>query len=248
MEGNNLNWLTRANFAHRGLYDNKAKIPENSLPAFKRAMDEGYAIALDVQVISDQEVIVFHDLTTERLCNKDERVTNLNRGELIHYKLMKTDNTIPLLTEVLRFVNGKVPLLIVIKKQSGLKNSNLIILNTLLGYRGDLAIQSFDPFILRWFAKNAPLIPRGQLYPEIKIEKISRSQKYMQSTFLFNIFSKPHFFSHDIRDMPNAFVAKKRKNGSIVLGWGVRSTEEYERMSDFCDNIIFEGFKPPKRH
>jgi glycerophosphoryl diester phosphodiesterase len=246
MKSTYLDWLIKANFAHRGLYNNKGGIPENSLLAFKSAMDEGYAIALDVQVISDQEVIVFHDATTDRLCNKEEKVINLNRGELLHYKLLKTDNNIPLLNDVLRFINGKVPLLIVIKKQSGLKNSNLIILNTLLGYRGNIAIQSFDPWILRWFAKNAPLIPRGQISSDFKTETVPAFQKYMRSKFMLNIFSKPHFLAYDIRDMPNQLVAKKRKNGSIILGWTVTSAEDYERVSDLCDNIIFEGFKPLK--
>ena len=36
-------------YAHRGLFDHSAGIPENSLAAFRRAVDAGYGIELDVQ-------------------------------------------------------------------------------------------------------------------------------------------------------------------------------------------------------
>ena len=40
-------------FAHRGLYDSRAGIPENSLAAFRRAAEHGYGAELDVRMTRD---------------------------------------------------------------------------------------------------------------------------------------------------------------------------------------------------
>jgi len=72
--------------AHRGA---SAHAPENTLSAFKLAIEQGAsAIELDVQLTSDQEVVVFHDLTTDRITNtagkikksKLEDLKKLNAG------------------------------------------------------------------------------------------------------------------------------------------------------------------------
>ncbi|MBT5195157.1 MAG: glycerophosphodiester phosphodiesterase, partial [Rhodospirillaceae bacterium] len=54
-------WLCQRPFAHRGLHDRNAGVPENSLAAFTAAVDGGYAIELDVQTSRDNVVMVFHD-------------------------------------------------------------------------------------------------------------------------------------------------------------------------------------------
>lgn len=39
--------------AHRGLFDNESEASENSIPAFQRAVQQGYGIELDVQLTTD---------------------------------------------------------------------------------------------------------------------------------------------------------------------------------------------------
>ena len=39
--------------AHRGLFDNESEAPENSIPAFQRAVQQRYGIELDVQLTTD---------------------------------------------------------------------------------------------------------------------------------------------------------------------------------------------------
>ena len=58
-------------FAHRGLFDPGEGIPENSMPAFERAVLCGYPIELDVQVTKDNKIVVFHDYTLGRMCGID---------------------------------------------------------------------------------------------------------------------------------------------------------------------------------
>ena len=41
-------------YAHRGLHDNKTEAPENSMAAFKKAVEAGFGIELDVQLAKDK--------------------------------------------------------------------------------------------------------------------------------------------------------------------------------------------------
>ena len=54
-------------YAHRGLFDNHSNAPENSLAAFKKAVDAGYGIELDVQLSKDKKLVVFHDSNLKRM-------------------------------------------------------------------------------------------------------------------------------------------------------------------------------------
>ena len=58
-------------YAHRGLFDNRSAAPENSLAAFRLAVESGYGIELDVQLSKDDIPVVFHDATLKRMCGVD---------------------------------------------------------------------------------------------------------------------------------------------------------------------------------
>ena len=52
-------WVLKNPIAHRGLHN--FEFPENSLPAFENAVAHGFAVELDVRIIDDHTIIVFHD-------------------------------------------------------------------------------------------------------------------------------------------------------------------------------------------
>ena len=101
--------------AHRGLHDKSKGIPENSLPAFQRAVDMGFPIEIDIHLSRDGEVVVFHDRNTKRVCGVDARIEETNLKELQSLRLEGTRERIPTLKEVLEVVDGKVFLLIEFK-------------------------------------------------------------------------------------------------------------------------------------
>ena len=88
------------NIAHRGLYESDQSVPENSLGAFKRAVEHGYGIELDVQLSADGQVVVFHDDTLSRVCGLDKRVDELDYEELQKLSLFGTNERIPLFSEI----------------------------------------------------------------------------------------------------------------------------------------------------
>ena len=88
-------------FAHRGLFDPGEGIPENSMPAFERAVLCGYPIELDVQVTKDNKIVVFHDYTLGRMCGIDLPLETKTYEELQKLSLQNTGEKIPLFSDVL---------------------------------------------------------------------------------------------------------------------------------------------------
>ena len=60
-----LELLRRYRYAHRGFHD-KPQVPENSLAAFRRAIERGFGAELDVHLTKDGKLVVFHDSTLQR--------------------------------------------------------------------------------------------------------------------------------------------------------------------------------------
>jgi glycerophosphoryl diester phosphodiesterase len=84
-------------YAHRGYHDGNVAVPENSLSAFRAAIDAGYGIELDVQLSSDKVPMVFHDADLERICGVKGNIWDYSCQELREMKLFDTEETIPTL-------------------------------------------------------------------------------------------------------------------------------------------------------
>ncbi|MBO5394590.1 MAG: glycerophosphodiester phosphodiesterase [Clostridia bacterium] len=234
-------WLVEQPIAHRGLHDKAA--PENSLAAFANAIDNGYAIEFDVRSIADGTVIVFHDESLSRLTDNDGYVKFLNKADLSLLSLKGSEEKIPTLQEALDFIDGRVPILIEIKNDGKVGDLEKSVLEILKNYTGDYAIQSFNPYVLEYFKKNAPHILRGQLAGFFKGQKLAFFKKYALKRMLLNSkISYPDFISYEAARLPNRFVRKYKK--LPLLAWTVKSQSEYMKVVKYCDNIIFEGFEP----
>lgn len=234
-------WLVETPIAHRGLHDKVS--PENSLSAFSKAIEKGYAIELDVQLLSDNTVVVFHDESLSRMTGNDGYIKFLNKEDLKVLKLAGSKEHIPTFEEVLKLVDGRTPLLIEIKNQFKVGKLEQKVIDMLKNYNGEFAIQSFNPFSLQYFKNHAPNFLRGQLSGYFKGEKLAWIKKFLLKRMSFNkSTSEPNFISYDASTLPNRFVRKFKK--LPLLAWTVRSKEEYLKVIKYCDNIIFENFIP----
>lgn len=235
-------WLVETPIAHRGFHDKNN--PENSLAAFARAIEKGYAIELDVQLLADETVVVFHDDSLARMTGNDGYIKYLNKEDLKALSLKGTKETIPTLEEVLKFVDGRVPLLIEIKNKYKVGKLEQKAIDLLKNYKGKYAVQSFNPFSLGYFRQHAPQILRGQLAGYLKNEKsLSWISKFLLKRMRFNKkVSQPDFIAYEAAALPNRFV-RKYKNLPL-LAWAIKSKEEYLKIVKYCDNIIFEKFDP----
>ena len=93
--------------AHRGLFD-REKIPENSMLAFEKAIEKGYAIELDVNMTKDGYIVVFHDNSLKRMTGIKNDIATMTLSEIKKLKLLGTENRIPTFEDVLLQVSGRV--------------------------------------------------------------------------------------------------------------------------------------------
>lgn len=152
-------WLFSRPIAHRGLHG--IDVPENSLLAFQKAIDARIPIEIDVRPIDDGTVVVFHDEKLTRMTDRDGYVCNLTKSDLEEIRLKNSDEKIPTFSEVLEFINGRTPLLIEIKNESKVGTLERNTLDLLSAYKGEFAVQAFNPYSLEFFKNNAPQIQRG---------------------------------------------------------------------------------------
>ena len=70
------------NYAHRGLWNAAEGVPENSLPAFARAAEQGYAIELDIQISRESCYVTLKEVY--ELC---KQMIGYRRGKALFMKV-----------------------------------------------------------------------------------------------------------------------------------------------------------------
>ena len=232
-------------YAHRGLHTNNSVVPENSLAAFRRAREAGYGVELDVQFTADRQIVVFHDNTLTRMCGVDRRVDELTYEQLRQLRLMDSDQYIPLLSEVLEVLDG-APLLCEFKPMRTYTDTALCAatLPLLRGYKGLWFVESFNPFMIRWFRKNAPDVIRGILskrFEEGEVEPILRKPL---SALMANFLCRPDFIAYQHSDRTQPVFRLCRLLGAMTVAWTIRSQAEETAAGSHFDTIIFEDYLP----
>lgn len=232
-----ISWLTRRPIAHRGYHDLNRSRWENTLSAFDAAIERDYAIECDVHLSADGVPVVFHDSVLNRLAGRDGFVHEMSAAELNQLKVGGTDDHIPTLAEMLARVRGRVPLVIELKGVEG-KDTGLVaaVAQTLEGYRGEAAIMSFDHWLVRRFADDAPGIPAGLTAEKRTIPALEAH---------FSMLAHPiSFVSFGVSDLPNPFVSFVREKLAMpVITWTVRDEEARAATFAHADQMTFEGFE-----
>lgn len=240
-----LTWIKNDYIAHRGYHSLDKSIPENTLLAFKKALDYGYSIECDVNVTKDGQVVVFHDINLKRLCGVDINLSNVTYDEIKSFRILNTNEHIPLLTDLLDLVKGKVGLLIELKPKGESKLLCQSFMKVMAQYKGVYAIHSFSPGVVRWFKKNHPHVIRGQITEFFKNDNdMNPIIKYLMKSMFFNTFTKPDFVNYGIKDLPNKYTTKAYKNGLCVISYCARNELEYQMVKNHYDNAVFEFFRP----
>lgn len=230
-------------YAHRGLHDNRTSVPENSLKAFELAVEAGYGIEMDIQLSKDNIPVVFHDKTLKRMCGKEGYVWDYTLEELRQNTLADSKEQIPTFEEVLKLIDGKVPLIIEYK----MDNPNIKVCelgNQLLSqYKGVYCIESFHPKAVRWYRKNRPDIVRGQLSMDFsKDEKYNAPYFVVMTYLLSNFITRPDFIAYHHVDEHILSRRLCKKLGGLSVAYTIKNQEAYEKVKDKFDLFIFDSF------
>ena len=232
-------------FAHRGLHTMDQTVPENSLPAFRLAVEEGYGAELDVQMTKDGHVVVFHDDDLKRGCGVDGRICDMTLEEVESLRLFGTEERIPLFSEVLEIFSGKTPLIVELKTGPNAPALCDATRKMLAEYAGDACVESFDPRIVRYFRQNDPKRLRGQLAMAAKgyTGAMSGPVSFALSRVMFNFAARPHFIAYGIGPKtPSARLCEGL--GAMKVCWTAREADLHRERMQENDAVIFEGYRP----
>jgi glycerophosphoryl diester phosphodiesterase len=97
---NKNSWLLNTPIAHRGLHNET--YGENSMGAFKNAIEKGCPIEMDIQLSKDGVLLCFHDDSFERVCGKKAFVNDLTYEEIKQLKILNTQEGVPTFEEFLK--------------------------------------------------------------------------------------------------------------------------------------------------
>jgi len=218
----NIDFLKSTLIAHRGVHN--SSIPENTLLAFQKCVDKNYIIELDIHILKDKTIVVYHDYNLLRVCGVNKIIETLTYAQLSKIKINKK-YTIPTLQQVIHIVDGKVPLLIEIKDVDNNESFEKEIVKILDNYKGQFAIQTLNPFVIDWFYKNRKNYPIGLIILNDLNYKIFK--KCIKKVDFISINKNNLPFKHKIKD-------------KLIIGWTIKTKEELNKYKNICDNLICE--------
>lgn len=245
-------WLTRRPIAHRGYHDARNGVIENTLGAAARAVEKGFSIEVDLLLSADEEIVVFHDDTLERLTEGSGRVDARTMAELRAIPMKGTDDRIPTLDDLLALVDGRVGLCLELKSEFPRQPDDRLVRRVaerLAVYRGPVVTKSFDPDVVEAANRIMPQIAHGVVADDASnleyYARFTRIERFALRHLLHAPRSRPKFVSYCVNDLPapGPWVAR-RLFGLPVISWTVRSEEQRRRVLASADQIVFEGFDP----
>jgi glycerophosphoryl diester phosphodiesterase len=245
-----LAWLTARSIAHRGLHDAQAGVIENTPSAFSAAIAANYAIETDVQLTADGEAMVHHDFALGRLTLGSRQLAAMSAAGLKEVPFKATTDRMITLGELCDLAAGRVTLLVEVKSRfDGAPGLVARLAQVLAGYKGPVAVQSFDPQVLIALREAAPQLVRGivaeRYYDDEEWHDLSAEQKRSLGLLLHAARSRPQFVAYRVADLPSFGPSVARRLfGLPLLTWTVRTADDRRRAQRMADQMIFEGFRP----
>ena len=233
-------------YAHRGLHDNATQAPENSMAAFRKAVDAGFGIELDIQLTKDKIPVVFHDFTLKRVCGGEGKICDYTYEELQQFHLCESTEKIPKFEDVLKMVDGKVPLIVEFKIERTDLSLCPIADEMLRTYKGMYCMESFNPLGGWWYRKNHPELVRGQLSDAfLKEGEYVGVLYFILQNLLLNWMTRPDFVAYDHKYADNLSRRLCRKlYHNMAVAWTIKSQQQLEDRKDDFDIFIFDSFLP----
>ena len=215
-------------FAHRGLHYG-AGFPENSLIAFAAALEFGAGIECDLRLTADDQVIVFHDHDTWRMCSSHLLVGSSTHAQLSQLRV--GDGPIPTLESLLSMVDGRVPLLLEVKVDGDIWRWMPALKQSLREYRGPHGVMSFDPRVSRLLKTNFPRVRRGLVIKD-SLSPLKRAMALA--------LADPHFIAVERTALGKSWVARERVRRP-VYSWTIRGPQQRAQAQVHADALIWEA-------
>lgn len=157
---------------------------------------------------------------------------------------------VPLFEDVLRLVDGRVPIIVEYKfSDYGWDERHIALMEKgaalLDHYQGAYVVESFHPMAMGWYAKNRPETCRGQLASDGSFSQTDLKE-WVAGKLLINWVSRPDFVAYDWHGGNSPQMRAVKAMGVTAVSWTVRSREELGECDDWFDRHIFEAFIPQR--
>lgn len=241
-----LDGLRGWSYAHRGLHGETR--PENSMAAFRAALEAGYGIELDVHLLKDGNLAVMHDSALQRTTGQPGKIEDLTTAQLSQYTLENSTETIPEFRQVLDLFRGKAPMIIELKSEG--KNHAALcqtVCAMLDEYEGVFCLESFDPHCILWLRRHRPDLIRGQLSENFLVTNFNLPYpaRFLMTANMVNFLTRPDFIAYKFADRRRIGVRLCRRLYRIQgVAWTLQTRQEYEEAVKDGWIPIFEDFKP----
>lgn len=215
------------NIAHRGY---SSKYPENTMLAFRRAVEAGAeGIEFDVHLSRDGELVIIHDEWLERTTGvkgfvKDFDLSELRRIDASRgFESLPGPNPIPTLEEYFELIDG-VDILTNIELKTGVFwypdiEAKVLAVIDRFGRRKDVIISSFNHFSVLKMKELAPDMVCGFLEESRIIAPAEYCRRYGAECW--------HPLCYD---MTEDVVAELKAAGVRINAWTVNTRDEMEDM------------------
>ena len=214
--------------AHRGLHGNG--ISENSLNAFKKAIDKGCTFELDIHLTKDKQLIVCHDSDLKRVTGKEGIVEDMTLEEISSYKLLDGQK-VPTFQEVLDLNQERSLIVVELKvykdNYKPLREKAMEALSQIKDSK-KIVLISFDPRALLHIGKRFKrqlLVCEDHdwtwklhgLYDSVDLEATMAKRKE---------------------------VINYRKKGGIVNVWTIETIDQAKEYAPYVDTITYQFVEP----
>jgi glycerophosphoryl diester phosphodiesterase len=219
---------------HRGARERAA---ENTLAAFDLALDEGAAgVELDVRLALDDEIVVIHDLSLERVTGGRDRrrVERTSSAELAGVDVGGGEG-VPRLAQVFDWAAKRSALVNVELKHDGRRTRELVprvvaLVRSRPNLEGKVLLSCFHPSVVRRLATLAPELPVAWL--------VHRRQAVLRDAPGWKMLGAVGVHPEHVL-VTASRVARWHRGGALVNVWTVNDPAAARRLAALgVDTII----------
>ncbi len=216
------------------------------MAAFEHAVAAGTPFELDVQRTRTGMLVVAHDPSLPMPAGGTVPVSELDPDTLRELRVEGSQERVPLLADVLAMVAGRVPVLVDVRRWRLDLRADLerAVAAAVGPYRGELAVQSFDPRAVRRLRRLLPGRAVGQISGELR--SAGPVARWLGRSLVGNVLTRPDFIAYELALLPSRYVDVWRRRDVPVVAFPVRSPAEEERANALADNFLFSGFLPAR--
>ena len=213
--------------AHRGFHNEI--VPENSLEAFKKAIENDLAFEFDVQLSKDNELVVCHDFDLKRMCQKEGLIRGLTLQEIKRDYRLPNGESVPSIQDVLSLNSGQTPMVIEIKvpKHVPYKTISKKVIEVLSPYKEKkkIILISFDPRVL--------LLTKKLMFKQ----QFLICEEYKNMMMFLNLFDSVDV-EYSLLKQPKI---KRYGKKHFVNVWTIDDDDKLDNCPSFVDTVTFQS-------